>query len=38
MDYEFVFEKDGKEIEREKGKGDLKKVLRKLDELIVKQK
>jgi len=38
MEYEYVFERDGKEVERKAGNEDLKKVLRKLDELIVKQK
>ena len=38
MEYEFVLKKEGKEIFREKGNEDLKKVAKKIDAIIVKQK
>ena len=38
MEYEFVLKKNGKEICREKGNEELKRVAEKIDAVIVKQK
>ena len=38
MEYEFVLKKEGKEICKEKGNEDLKKIAKKIDAIVVKQK
>jgi len=38
MQFEYVLKRDGKEISRENGNEDLKTILKKLDEIVVRQK
>jgi hypothetical protein len=38
MRYGFVLERNGKEIAREKGNGDLKELAKRLDSIVVKTK